>query len=126
MQQDITTRAAAVFVCHSSLDLETACRHIQFRYELPAFRFDEHGSWKYARSVGQQIGFNVTKTGRLDTIAQWMNGVPENVNYQIILFLAQTDTSDTAATNEALATAEEVYAFLTGLFTTNVLRVGRQ
>ena len=126
MQHDITTRAAAVFVCHSSLDLEVACYHLQVQYHLPNFRFDEHDSWQYARSVGQQIGFNLTKTERADTIAHWMNGVPENVNYQIILFLAQTDTSDAEATSGARATVEEVDTFLRGLFTTNVLRVGHQ
>ncbi len=126
MQYDITSRAAAVFVCHSSLDLQAACYHLQIQYNLPAFRFDDHGSWKYGHSVGKQIGFNVTKTQRLDTIARWMNGVPENVNYQIILFLAQTDTSDAEATSGARATVEEVDTFLRGLFTTNVLRVGHQ
>ena len=125
MQHDIITQAAAVFVCHSKLDLQTACHHIQVQYHLPAFRFDEHRRWEYARAVGQQIGFNVTKTERLDEIAQWMGSIPENVNYQIILYLDYTSTIGANAPNGTRVTVEDVYAFLNDVFATNVLWVGQ-
>jgi hypothetical protein len=126
MQHNITTRPAAIFVCHSDLDLQTACHHLQVQYHLPAFLFGEHSNWEYARSVGQQVGFNVTKTERLDTIAHWMKGLPKNVNYQIILFLDQTGMTEADATKGARAAIEEIYAFLKDVFATNVLWVGPQ
>jgi hypothetical protein len=125
MQHDSPTQAAAIFVCHSNLDLQIACHHLEGHYHLPAFHFDAHSTWEYARAVGQHIGFNVTKTNQLDTIAQWMKGVPEDVNYQIILYLDQTGSTDTDATKEVSVRMEEVYAFLQDVFATNILSVGQ-
>jgi hypothetical protein len=123
MQHDSTTKAAAVFVCHSNLDLQRACHHLQGQYHLPAFHFDAHSSWEYARAIGQHIGFNVTKTERRNTIAQWMKGVPENVNYQIILYLDQTGSTGADATKAASVRLEDVYAFLQDVFAANILWV---
>jgi hypothetical protein len=106
VQHDITTQAAAVFV-------------------LSTFLFNEHSQWEYARAIGQQIGFNVTKTQRLDEIAQWMKGIPENVNYQIILYLDHTNTTGADTTNGVQVTVADVYAFLKDLFATNVVWVGQ-
>ncbi len=123
MQHDITTQAAAVFVCHSKVDLQTACDHIQAQYHLPAFRFDEHSRWEYARAISRQLGFIITKTQRLDEIAQWMEGIPENVNYQIILYLDHTNTTSADTTNGAHVMVEDVYAFLKDVFATPVVWV---
>jgi hypothetical protein len=123
MQHDLTTHTAAVFVCHSNLDLQIACHHLQGQYHLPAFHFDEHSSWEHAHAFGQHIGFNVTRTERLDTIAQWMKGVPENVNYQIMLYLDRTDGAPSDAMKGARVSVKDVYAFLQDMFATNILWV---
>ena len=123
MQHDIMTQVAAVFVCRSKVDLQTACHHIQAQYHLPAFRFDEHSRWEYARAISRQIGFNVTKTQRLDEIAKWIDGIPENVNYQIILYLDHTNTVSVDPTNRAQLTVEDVYAFLKDVFAATVVWV---
>ena len=125
MQHDITTQTAAVFVCLSNLDLPTACHHIQVQYQLPAFLFDEHSRWEYAHTIGHQIGFSVTKTERLDALAQWMEGISENVNYQIILYLDHTNTIGADTTTGVQVTAEDVYAFLKDLFATNIVWIGQ-
>ena len=126
MQYDTLTQAAATFVCHSNLDLHIACDHLRGHYHLPVFHFDAHSNWAYARAVGQHIGFNVTKTNQLDTIAQWMQGVPENVNYQIILYLDQTASTAPDAMQGARVRVEDAYTFLQSVFATNILLIGQR
>jgi hypothetical protein len=123
MQEDFTTRAAAIFVCYSELDLSSVCRHLQLQYHLPNFRFDEHSRWQYARSIGQCMGLNVTKTERLGQIAQWMPDIPPTVNYQIILYLKPIDATGGDATHETGNTAHYVNTFLNQLFATEVVWV---
>ena len=125
MQDDFTTRAAAVFVCRSDLDLASVCRQLQVQYHLPDFRFDEHSRWEYARSLGQRMGLNVTKNERLGEMAQWMAGIPMTVNYQIILYLKPIDDAEGDATQDSGITTDDVHRFLNQLFATEVIWVNR-
>lgn len=126
MHHDMSTQAAAVFVCFSTLDLSTICARLQKTYHLPDFQYDDHSSWTYAQSFGQKIGFNVTKTERDDTIAQWMPGIPTPVNYQILVFLGQKGRVDTSADESTYANMKAVSTFLCDLFGTDLRRIGRE
>jgi len=83
----------ALFVCKSDLHLKTVCANIQAEYNLPLFVFDEHNTWEYAISHREGIGFNVTKTERLDTLMTWGAGTPDNVNYHIIVSITTNEYS---------------------------------
>lgn len=87
-------KSDATFVFKSDLPLEYICQKIQLCYELPGFTFSEHSTWEYAFSAGNTVGFNITKTMRFGTIAEWMKSGPKDVNYQVILFIRHDKVSD--------------------------------
>lgn len=86
MHRKFPERASAVFVCRSDKHLHEIGAAVQLQYTLPNFHYDDHSTWEYGTSMGDNIGFNITKTQGFDTIQDWMPNVPPSVNYQIILF----------------------------------------
>jgi hypothetical protein len=120
MYTDWTTVAAAVFVCESDLDLRVVCHQLQCRYQLPDFLFTAHGTSERARSFSECLGLNISKNERLGEMAQWMEGIPLGVNYQIILYLNEACEQNT---NAPVSTVPTTQAFLSDVFKSKILVV---
>lgn len=101
-----------MFVCKSDLPLEPVCSNLQAEYNLPLFVYDEHGIWDYAISHSTDVKFNVTKTERLDTLATWGAGIPDNVNYQIIVSITSDEYS-----------IQSIKKFLRKIFLTDIIEI---
>ena len=102
----------SMLVCKSDLPLETVCSSLQAEYNLPIFVYDEHGTWEYAISHSTGVKFNVTKTERLDTLATWGAGIPDNVNYQIIVSITSDEYS-----------IQSIRMFLKKIFLTDIIEI---
>ncbi len=76
------------YAAGSKAELEVVCDALRVAFDLPAFTFDAHDTWRYAWSSGDHLRLNVTRTKDNHTVETWMPNCPRGVNYQIILTAA--------------------------------------
>src|SRR4051794_3205327 len=84
------------YAAGSKAELEAVCDALRVAFDLPAFTFDAHDTWRYAWSNGDHLRLNVTRARDSHTIETWMPSCPRGVNYQVILTAACEPTDFSA------------------------------